>query len=1445
MKKFFTFRNVYGKMALSAFFVCLLALPNRHLSAQFTYTRTFDAPQMLVAQGQNNGWYQDRYAPHSFQTTTFNTHSAIKESISTLDGAVNRPTGYQNSFRNTQGRSIILPDGTFEISVDLYIPASWTTSNKRMAGLWASGAKSDGGLSETYPVLEFTSDIPEGGTTPTPRFQAYDDQTNAWISMGLPTGFTYDTWHTLKINLNPTTEITTYTVGDKSVNVTAADVQVLKSAILQGYNYDPSFTDNETNPGIDYDIYWDNLSSSSSGRNVYNNTAEKYYASIQSAISDAVAGDHLFVTGSGYDEQVLINKTLTLEGKGDNQPVLDFTGTVTGKPSIIDISANNVVIQNLDFHVDLSRLSSAVIASAIDMDSVSFMDNHVTPYKSGETLSSYSTRNAFSVNYASYRVGGDHGIYFNGNTVEADLTNGIIFRSGLSADVCTGQFTNNILQSLNQDLCIRFFKNNPVIIKGNHFNGGGVEIATPESENGLIDIEDNTFDGSMGNSFTSSLRLKDNYDFMPALISNNTFVNHRWAISVENFSKVTIDNNLFTPVDTATYYRHITFNTKDLSTSSGYGPANIGGIVTGNTFNGSSHAATGIAIAFYNHDSQDATIGSFVIGTEGHENAFAATIGKALYLDNSNAEQTTNLVGAFPEYTGLPATTTAYWSTGINATNNKFDVGNGLMVARDMTYYQVMAAEGQLFDHTSDINIGRVVLNTPVINVTKEVAATEGQKYRYPTIQEAINAASANDSIYARAWVYNEDVNVNKEGLKLSGDLHYGTDTTIIMGQLNNLPSLNAGANNVHISNLMVTRAGNDLASFVSNPKVTGVNVAQTMTGIILDRLLVTGNRNGIYLNNVRGTTIQQCDVIFNRTGIQLVNNCDNTVITHNNISDNWTLGLVVYDNNPPDPTHNVTINYNRIAANWYSDMENRTAGTILNLNGNNWGQPTVNAVTAPSGEPGYDLLIPAKYGGDASYAQGNHFQISGALDRVDYTAWLADTVGNAIDNARFPGYIPRDSSVVFIDNLSPVAGELTKMENAQNIVAAGGKIISTSDVLHTVIKPGEPFELASTTGELTVDGIDFGNEENPAPIQINQNITITGTLNLGNGEIKMGEGKTLTIDASTAIDVNNGSGFISGALAVENIPFGTTFTFPVGDSTSGPKYLEFAPTGGTSGSFAVTYSNEGFSSHDLAGDDQENLTSVDQTRFWSFERTSGDLKGKVIIKDYTNSLPSDAVIAHFGSDNKWHNLGGTFIQNSDPQILQAVLESDDFSPFTIGSTTAALPVHLSGFEGKLSGGSVQFSWETLTESNSKGFGLERSKDGKHWQEIAFIPSKSSNGFSTKALHYTAQDNAPVNGLNYYRLRQDRLDLSVGLYSEIKTIQAGQSSVVSVYPNPATNKIYVNGMKGAIYIYNAGGQLLHTQKATSNTLQISINDFPAGIFYIKDDAGHRLKFIKK
>lgn len=192
-------------------------------------------------------WYTDRYAPAVFERASFDGDNRLHVGVSAADCQSCRPPGYTTPFYNTQGRKFDLPAATTTMSIQLYVPSAWASTGRRMAGFWGTGFDA-GDAVVSYPIIEFTSTSDDSGV---PRFRGWDSDTGTWIDMGLPTGFTYDTWHTLNIQLVGSDIV--YTVGDLTLTVPGGGAAYIGNTILQGYNTDA--------PGVTYDIYWDNFSS--------------------------------------------------------------------------------------------------------------------------------------------------------------------------------------------------------------------------------------------------------------------------------------------------------------------------------------------------------------------------------------------------------------------------------------------------------------------------------------------------------------------------------------------------------------------------------------------------------------------------------------------------------------------------------------------------------------------------------------------------------------------------------------------------------------------------------------------------------------------------------------------------------------------------------------------------------------------------------------------------------------------------------------------------------------------------------------------------------------------------------------------------------------------------------------------------------------------------------
>ena len=114
----------------------------------------------------------------------------------------------------------------------------------------------------------------------------------------------------------------------------------------------------------------------------------------------------------------------------------------------------------------------------------------------------------------------------------------------------------------------------------------------------------------------------------------------------------------------------------------------------------------------------------------------------------------------------------------------------------------------------------------------------------------------------------------------------------------------------------------------------------------------------------------------------------------------------------------------------------------------------------------------------------------------------------------------------------------------------------------------------------------------------------------------------------------------------------------------------------------------------------------------------------------------------------------------------------------------AVIPVELSSLFSNVDGNNVTLSWSTATETNNKGFAIERSTDFNNWIQLGFVDGK---GTTTQTNNYSFTDKDVAHGKYFYRLTQIDFDGSFKYYYLGSEIEIGSPAVYSLsqnYPNP-------------------------------------------------------------
>jgi hypothetical protein len=164
------------------------------------------------------------------------------------------------------------------------------------------------------------------------------------------------------------------------------------------------------------------------------------------------------------------------------------------------------------------------------------------------------------------------------------------------------------------------------------------------------------------------------------------------------------------------------------------------------------------------------------------------------------------------------------------------------------------------------------------------------------------------------------------------------------------------------------------------------------------------------------------------------------------------------------------------------------------------------------------------------------------------------------------------------------------------------------------------------------------------------------------------------------------------------------------------------------------------------------------------------------------------------------------------------------------------LPITLLSFSGRLQpDNSVLLSWETVNETNNSYFGVERSGNGTDFTEIGRVPG---SGTTVQAHDYSFSDGHPVEGINFYRLRQVDLD-GRSSYSGVITVMVNSDKLFAIAPNPVQGMLTIHlggtpSAGGMFRIMDLQGKVLRVISANQdNTQQVVVSDLAAGTYILQ------------
>lgn len=167
----------------------------------------------------------------------------------------------------------------------------------------------------------------------------------------------------------------------------------------------------------------------------------------------------------------------------------------------------------------------------------------------------------------------------------------------------------------------------------------------------------------------------------------------------------------------------------------------------------------------------------------------------------------------------------------------------------------------------------------------------------------------------------------------------------------------------------------------------------------------------------------------------------------------------------------------------------------------------------------------------------------------------------------------------------------------------------------------------------------------------------------------------------------------------------------------------------------------------------------------------------------------------------------------------------------TFGATNAIiLNIELLDFKAELKNNQVELTWITSNEINNDFFTIERSIDGVTFESQNIIKGA---GNSLNTIIYTSEDETPLVGTTYYRLKQTDFDGSY-TYSKIESVYLNKSNQIEVYPNPnETGLLKIttgNSNTYEVKLIDCLGRIIYESKLDLSISEIDLNRFDKGIF---------------
>lgn len=400
------------------------------------------------------------------------------------------------------------------------------------------------------------------------------------------------------------------------------------------------------------------------------------------------------------------------------------------------------------------------------------------------------------------------------------------------------------------------------------------------------------------------------------------------------------------------------------------------------------------------------------------------------------------------------------------------------------------------------------------------------------------------------------------------------------------------------------------------------------------------------------------------------------------------------------------------------------------------------------------------------------------------------------------------------------------------SIVNAGTKSFQTSTNFIVDAPTTAPFGISTTAvGNMTI-----GNLTLNAAATTHYNLRLTGTLTLNSGLFTIRPSDTVRILSGNPIAgtsfgpskyiVSSVSGSNKGVLRMD--AFDTERLFPVGTTNY---FLPATITPTTLSDFAVSVFEGATLDGTVNGSpvgpaEQSNIVNA----YWTIDRVSGTNDASIglgwnqVLEGalFTNFADAEIGISRYNGA-EWDIATGT--GNNVTNTATSLFSS--FSPFRVSKKGSVLPVQLRNLSATLQSNSVEINWTVSNELGIQQYEVERKSGTGSYVFVGAVNAIGASAY--RLLDFTA-----TGDILYYRLKIVSQSGEIK-YSNIVLLRKGNTTQISVYPNPVVNSLQLTGLSNnsQIRIFNSAGQLVETVLTNSNTFGLDVSSLKSGMYVLE------------